>query len=76
MKKKKQTLRCDQQWKKKNQHNEPEQTETDIPDFRLFSNLVACSFSKKLALEPPCRPPWRTVSPRFLGPVQPCLAGL
>lgn len=49
-------------------------TNEEIPDLSLFSNLVACTLSKKLEFEAPARPHWRTVNLSFLGLVKVCLA--
>lgn len=49
-------------------------TDEEVPGLRVFSNPVACSFSKKLDFEPPTRPHWRTVNLSFLGLMGLCLA--
>lgn len=59
--------------KKKNQ-NHTNSTTRLLSSLRVFSNLVACNFSKKLEFGPPARPHWGTVTLSFLGLVGLCLA--
>lgn len=61
--------------KKTQNQNHTNSTTRLLSSLRVFSNLVACNFSKKLEFGPPARPHWRTVTMSFLGLVGLCLSG-
>lgn len=61
--------------KKPQNQNHTNSTTRLLSSLRVFSNLVACNFSKKLEFGPPARPHWRTVTMSFLGLVGLCLSG-